>query len=641
MAGETQPTILLVEDEAVIALAESRTLNRNGYAVFTAHSGPAALDLMTAQPAIDLVLMDVDLGSGMDGPQTAEIILRTKDVPILFLSSHTEPEVVARTERITSSGYVVKNSGETVLLASIRMAFKLHAAQRQAQAKARQLELTNEELSRAIGELGATNRMLEEALGEKERTEAALRLSEAEFRSLFEASPLAVGLLVDRTFLKVNSVMCETFGYSEQEMLAKSTRLLYEDEREYERMGRDLYGALRTASRATVETRMLKKDGTIMEVLIWASSMDLSGAETHSAIAAVIQDITERKRSERHLLMTEHFLQRAQEVAGVGSFIIELGGEDPALQTWRSSATMDELFGIDASYPRTGETWLALIVQRKEIAEYFQQRVFGEGRRFEHEYQIVRPKDGETRWISGLGELEFDADGSPIRMIGTVQDITERKRVSDLLNESLRDKDILFTELCHRVKNSLATILGIIDIEMGQTDEPEAQKLLVSLGDRISSIERLYALLLRSGPSATIRLDDYIASMLESLRDAYVRRDGVVIEQRLAPVESSAKSATAVGIIVNELVTNSLKHAFPEEGQGSIRVVLDTEGDRLILSVSDSGVGLPPSFDLSKSHGLGLKLAEMLSQQLGGTLSVEGTGNRAIVAHLALRSMRP
>ena len=126
MAADAKKTVLIVDDEAILAMAEAKTLEKHGYTVMTAFSGDKAVALMDEHPEIDLVLMDIDLGDGIDGTQIAERILKKKSLPLLFLSGHTEPDIVARTERITSSGYVVKNSGETVLLASLRMAFRLH-----------------------------------------------------------------------------------------------------------------------------------------------------------------------------------------------------------------------------------------------------------------------------------------------------------------------------------------------------------------------------------------------------------------------------------------------------------------------------------------------------------------------------------
>ena len=124
-------TILLVEDEAIIALAGKQLLEREGYEVIRAPTGEKAVEIATDDNRrIDLVLMDIDLGAGIDGTEAAQRILATRPVPVLFLSSHTEKEYTDRADHITSYGYVVKQSGDTVLLTSIKMAFRLFEAKR-------------------------------------------------------------------------------------------------------------------------------------------------------------------------------------------------------------------------------------------------------------------------------------------------------------------------------------------------------------------------------------------------------------------------------------------------------------------------------------------------------------------------------
>jgi PAS domain S-box-containing protein len=128
MSEINNKTILLVEDEAVIALSEKKALEKYGYDVITVLSGEDAIDISRQILNLDLILMDIDLGKGIDGSQTAQIILEKRDLPVVFLSSHIEPQVVEKTEKITSYGYILKNSSITVLDASIKMAFKLFEA---------------------------------------------------------------------------------------------------------------------------------------------------------------------------------------------------------------------------------------------------------------------------------------------------------------------------------------------------------------------------------------------------------------------------------------------------------------------------------------------------------------------------------
>jgi CheY-like chemotaxis protein len=137
---EQKRTILLVEDEVIIAMTEKMQLENAGYHVLHVGTGETAVATVCddSQP-VDLILMDIDLGSGIDGTVAAERILEHKDIPLIFLSSHTEPEIVEKTEKITSYGYIVKNSGFTVLDASIKMAFRLFHSRKVLKEKERAL----------------------------------------------------------------------------------------------------------------------------------------------------------------------------------------------------------------------------------------------------------------------------------------------------------------------------------------------------------------------------------------------------------------------------------------------------------------------------------------------------------------------
>ena len=128
MTSEDKRTLLLVEDEAILAMTEKMSLEQYGYSVITVNTGEKAIEIMKTSPGISLILMDIDLGKGIDGTEAASIIQRDHDIPIIFVSSHCEREIVEKAEKITSYGYVVKSSSITVLDASIKMAFKLFEA---------------------------------------------------------------------------------------------------------------------------------------------------------------------------------------------------------------------------------------------------------------------------------------------------------------------------------------------------------------------------------------------------------------------------------------------------------------------------------------------------------------------------------
>lgn len=157
MLTKRDKTILLVEDELVIARLEQQQLQRYGYEVLIVHSGEAAIELMDAESRVDLILMDIDLGSDLDGTEAAEQILANHQVPIVFLSGHTEPEIVEKTEKITSYGYVVKSSDIAVLDASIQMAFKLFEANERYRAELNERRKAEQVIRRGQARLEAIN----------------------------------------------------------------------------------------------------------------------------------------------------------------------------------------------------------------------------------------------------------------------------------------------------------------------------------------------------------------------------------------------------------------------------------------------------------------------------------------------------
>ncbi len=178
--------ILLVEDEAIIAMDQARTIEQFGYEVVTAVTGTEAVETVDSDNEIQLVLMDIDLGSEIDGTEAARRILEIRQLPIVFLTSHAEKEMVDRVKNITRYGYVLKNSGKFVLNEAITMAFELFDAHRTAQRHREEIEVTNEELRAAIEEMEATNEEFEAANEELLNSEKELWESREKFRELFE-----------------------------------------------------------------------------------------------------------------------------------------------------------------------------------------------------------------------------------------------------------------------------------------------------------------------------------------------------------------------------------------------------------------------------------------------------------------------
>jgi len=171
--------------------------------------------------------------------------------------------------------------------------------------------------------------------------------------------------------------------------------------------------------------------------------------------------IAERQQVEKALKESEYFLRESQAVARLGSYVLDI-----PTGIWKSSAVLDEIFGIDEHYERSVKGWtlLAHPEWQQVMADYFVNHVLGQRARFDKDYQIIRPNDGEVRWVHGMGELEFDDQQQPIKMIGTIQDITERKRVEFELQKMQRLTSVgtLAGGIAHDFNNILMGLFGNI-----------------------------------------------------------------------------------------------------------------------------------------------------------------------------------
>jgi PAS domain S-box-containing protein len=256
---------LLVEDEALIDVIERQILKKHGFNVIIVSTGEKAIEITKTTLHIDLILMDINLGEErMDGTEAAEIILRERDIPVLFLSNYIQPEALQKTEKIASYGYVVKDSGETVLITSIKMAFKLYEA----------------------------NRRL------KEREES-LRQSEEKYRSLFENAAEGIFQTTpEGHFLSANPAQAKLFGYDSSrefmEQIINISRLHYVNPKDLETYKNILEtkGVIKR-----FEVQLLTRQGNP----VWASINACAIRNDEGAIIyyeGTAEDITSRKQAE-------------------------------------------------------------------------------------------------------------------------------------------------------------------------------------------------------------------------------------------------------------------------------------------------------------------------------------------------------
>jgi two-component sensor histidine kinase len=242
--------------------------------------------------------------------------------------------------------------------------------------------------------------------------------------------------------------------------------------------------------------------------------------------------------------------------------------------------------------------------------------------------KAYRRKDGSIVPVELKTEVVFGPDGGPGYFFSFVEDISARLASQVALEASLKEKEILYLELQHRVKNSLALVSSVVSLEEMASEEAAVRDSLRNVRGRIEVLSSLYQLL-GHDVRTEVDLSRYLGLICESLQSTY-GRPGIILDAGLEPLVIDLKRATNLGLILNELVTNSFKYAFPGERAGKVEVRLRREGGLAVLSVGDDGQGLPPGFDPQSSKGLGFQLVQELARQLSARL--EGGGSLHVLS---------
>lgn len=369
-------TILLVEDEVILAMSEEMNLEKYGYSVITVTTGEEAIEAVKSTTEIDLILMDINLGAGINGTEAAETILKERDIPVLFLSSHIEPEVVEKTENITSYGYVVKSSSITVLDASIKMAFKLFDANKEINQQNMLIKAGNEQLRETIEELETGRNRL---------------------TSIFRAAPTGIGVVTDRIIVEVNQKICEMTGYQNEELIGKTARILYPTQEDFDFVGREKYAQIRARGTGTVETQWKCKDGEIIDVLLSSTPLDVNDYKKGVTFTAL--NITESKRVEQSLEASEEKFSKIFQSSPYPIMIID---------TVNGSFTdVNESVVKNIEYSKEeliGKTAVELGILKPDIAQQTK-RLTAESGQFSNLEISVKSKSGKTLSVLAAGQL--------------------------------------------------------------------------------------------------------------------------------------------------------------------------------------------------------------------------------------------
>jgi len=235
-------------------------------------------------------------------------------------------------------------------------------------------------------------------------------------------------------------------------------------------------------------------------------------------------------------------------------------------------------------------------------------------------------KDGSEFPVEiGLNPIETD-DG--VHVLSAIMDMSEREQTEASIRAALAEKDVLLGEIHHRVKNNLQIVCSLLDLQSGRIGDPRVAEMLRDSQNRVKSMALIHQTLYQSNDFAQIDFASFLQSLGTSLMSSYGLEPGR-IDLRIEADGPGLPLNAAIpcGLIVNELIANALKHAFPDRRRGVISIGFDGVGDdRARLTVADDGIGIPESTDFAKAETLGLQLVHILSDQLQGELDVRRAG---------------
>ena len=208
-------------------------------------------------------------------------------------------------------------------------------------------------------------------------------------------------------------------------------------------------------------------------------------------------------------------------------------------------------------------------------------------------------------------------------------DITERKKAEEQIKVSLKEKEILLREIHHRVKNNMQVITSLLRLQSDTIKDQQYADMFRESQERIRSMALIHETLYQSEDFANIDFDGYLWALINNLFISYgINPEKISMKIKTNDLSLALDYAIPCGLIINELVSNCLKHAFPDEREGEIQIVLQEISENEIeLTVSDNGMGIPEEFDFGTTESLGLDLVKVLAEhQLGGRIEMNGTG---------------
>jgi PAS domain S-box-containing protein len=407
-----------------------------------------------------------------------------------------------------------------------------------------------------------------------------------------------------------NEYACKSLGYTVDELRTMSISDI-DPVITPEKM-LEIKRSLDSTGSATHQTVHRRRDGTTFPVEITTSTVEFQGKQYS---VSFVQDISERKRTEDALRESEEKFRVLAETSPASIALYQ--GEEVLY----INPTAAKLIGYTTEELSRMSFWGCVHDDFKEmVRERGLARMRGDSVPSQYECKFVS-KDGKELWaIISVGSIEFK--GKPAGIV-TLVDTTAAKHAEEKMRSSLAEKEVLLKEVHHRVKNNLQIVSSLLDLQSGYIEDESSRDFFRDSQNRIRSMALIHQMLYQSESLAFIDLREYIEDLANYLFSTTVHDPDLIhLNVDMGDISLGMDEAIPCGLIINELISNSLKHGFPDNRGGEIMIRSRIEDGWIVLTLSDNGVGLPPGLDFRKTETLGLQLVTTLVKQLRGKIAI-------------------
>ncbi len=510
-------------------------------------------------------------------------------------------------------------------------------------AKAR-LFLSPEETRQTLHELQVHQIELEMQNEELLSVQADLESARARYFDLYDLAPVGYFTISEKGLIQeANLTAARLLGIGKQLLVKKPfTKFIHSEDQDVYYHHRKLL--LQSLAPQVCEVRMVNRDGdpfwARLESMISREGLDGApgspGRQGGQVCRTVMSDISLLKQAEENSNKIRALLIETEKLGKIGGWSFDA---EKAVETWTEETF--RIFEIEltqnALKMRGGLDLIAPAF--RPMAEQAIQKAITSGVPYDQEWEIVTAKNNK-RWVHAVAKTQMEK-GRTKFVSGFFQDISELKQAEDKLKNSLAEKELLLKEIHCRIKSNLTTIIGLIKMQGTKAGDEMASQLMQELEGRAHSVALTRESLLESKKPSRVDLQHYIETMMEHIRARFGTERDIHFRVQAAGVDINLDAAVPCGLILNELITNAYKHAFPGDKSRygaencEIAVTVLHQGRKLTLTIADNGVGLPAEMNWENPESLGLRLVMMLCQQLNGSIELDRTRGTAFQLRFA------